>query len=106
MTKPTDLMTRAQDVPTVRPRFGEPIEREGVPVVPAARFTSGAGASSGNGPRTGAADRRTGSRRPRQQGTSQALLTRLDHTGQVSPVTGRASSTRRAATAHHGEPQL
>ncbi len=49
MAQPTDLMTRAQDVPTVRPGFGEPIEKGGVTVVPAARFTSGAGASSGNG---------------------------------------------------------
>lgn len=49
MTKATDLVTRAQDVLTVRRVFGEPIERNGVMIVPVVRFAAGGGAGSGEG---------------------------------------------------------
>ena len=72
MTKATDLVTKAQDVLTVRRVFGEPIERNGVTVVPVVRFAAGGGAGSDDGGSDGgrpgaagpAAD--TGSRRSRQ----------------------------------------
>lgn len=49
MTNATDLVKRAQDVLTVRRVFGEPIERDGVTVVPVVRFAAGAGAGSDDG---------------------------------------------------------
>jgi uncharacterized spore protein YtfJ len=49
MTKATDLVTRAQDVLTVRRVFGEPIERNGVTVLPVVRFAAGGGAGSDDG---------------------------------------------------------
>ena len=74
MMSATDLVTRAQDVLTVRRVFGEPIERNGVTVIPVVRFAAGGGAGSddggadGTGVRRGAADPAadTGSRRSRQ----------------------------------------
>jgi len=53
MTEATDLVTRTQDVLTVRRVFGEAIERNGVTVVPVVRFAAGGGAGSGDGGRNG-----------------------------------------------------
>jgi uncharacterized spore protein YtfJ len=53
MSNATDLVKRAQDVLTVRRVFGEPIERDGVTVVPVVRFAAGAGAGSDDGDQHG-----------------------------------------------------
>lgn len=44
-----EILQQAQDTLTVRRVFGEPIERDGVLVVPVARVWGGAGAGSGEG---------------------------------------------------------
>ena len=56
MTSVTDVVARAKDALTVRRVFGEPIERDGVTIVPVARFL-GAG---GTGTREGGPGGRTG----------------------------------------------
>ena len=48
--KATDVVARAQDVLTVRRVFGAPIERNGLTVIPVARFVAGGGAGIGEGP--------------------------------------------------------
>ncbi len=45
--EPTEILKQAADTLTVRRVFGEPIERDGVLVVPVARVRGGAGAGSG-----------------------------------------------------------
>jgi len=47
MTSATDIVLRAQDVLTVRRVFGEPIERDGVTVIPVARVLGGGRAGIG-----------------------------------------------------------
>lgn len=44
-----EILEHARDTFTVRRVFGEPIEREGVVVVPVARISGGGGAGSGEG---------------------------------------------------------
>ncbi len=44
------FIERARDVLTVRRVFGEPIERDGVTVIPAAKVRGGGGGGSGSGP--------------------------------------------------------
>jgi uncharacterized spore protein YtfJ len=44
------LLEEARDVLTVRRVFGEPIERDGVTVLPVARVRGGGGGGSGDGP--------------------------------------------------------
>ena len=44
------FIERARDVLTVRRVFGEPIERDGVTVIPAAKIRGGGGGGSGSGP--------------------------------------------------------
>ncbi len=44
------LMERAKDVMTVRRVYGEPIEKDGVTVIPAANVRGGGGGGSGEGP--------------------------------------------------------
>ncbi len=44
------LMERAKDVMTVRRVYGEPIEKDGVTVIPAANVRGGGGGGSGQGP--------------------------------------------------------
>ncbi len=64
MTSATDIVMRAQDVLTVRRVFGEPIERDGVTVIPVARVLGGGGAGigeDGSAPEGGAGGRGTGS---------------------------------------------
>ena len=49
----SDLMEtieRARDTMTVRRVFGEPVEKDGVTIVPAARVQGGAGGGGGEGP--------------------------------------------------------
>lgn len=46
---PKEILEQARDTLTVRRVFGEPIEREGVVVVPVARIAGGGGAGSGEG---------------------------------------------------------
>ena len=43
----TDLISRAQDSITVRKVFGEPVERDGVTFIPAARVMGGSGGGGG-----------------------------------------------------------
>ncbi|MBU6424205.1 MAG: sporulation protein [Chloroflexi bacterium] len=43
-------MERAKDVMTVRRVYGEPIEKDGVTVIPAANVRGGGGGGSGEGP--------------------------------------------------------
>ena len=50
MMKATDVVARAQDVLTVQRVFGAPIERNGLTVIPVARFAAGGGAGNGEGP--------------------------------------------------------
>ena len=45
-----DVMTTARDVMTVRRVFGEPYERDGVTVIPAAMVAGGVGGGDGGGP--------------------------------------------------------
>ena len=45
--EPTEILKQAADTLTVRRVFGEPIERDGVLVVPVARVRGGAGAGGG-----------------------------------------------------------
>jgi uncharacterized spore protein YtfJ len=47
------LLTQARDTITVRRVYGEPIERDGVLVIPAARIGGGAGGGSGEGTKEG-----------------------------------------------------
>lgn len=44
------LLEQARDAITVRRVYGEPLERDGVTVVPAARVQGGAGGGTGEGP--------------------------------------------------------
>jgi uncharacterized spore protein YtfJ len=44
------MLSQAQDTLTVRKIFGEPIERDGVLVIPAAKFMGGGGGGDGSGP--------------------------------------------------------
>ena len=46
---PKEILDQARDTFTVRRVFGEPIERDGVLVVPVARVRGGGGAGSGEG---------------------------------------------------------
>lgn len=52
----TDVVMRAQEVLTVRRVVGEPIERDGVTVIPVARVSGGAGSGGGEGPTADGAD--------------------------------------------------
>jgi uncharacterized spore protein YtfJ len=45
-----DVITQARDTMTVKRVFGEPYEKEGVTVIPAARVQGGAGGGGGEGP--------------------------------------------------------
>lgn len=45
-----ELMGQARDALTVKRVFGDPIERDGVTVIPVARVMGGSGAGSGTGP--------------------------------------------------------
>jgi uncharacterized spore protein YtfJ len=45
-----ETIERAKDAMTVRRVFGEPVEKNGVTVVPAARVQGGAGGGAGEGP--------------------------------------------------------
>jgi uncharacterized spore protein YtfJ len=45
-----DTIAQAKDALTVRRVFGEPYERDGVTVIPAARIQGGAGGGGGEGP--------------------------------------------------------
>ncbi len=45
--EPDEILQQARDTLTVRRVFGEPIERDGILVVPVARVFGGAGAGSG-----------------------------------------------------------
>ena len=49
MTEATDFAARTQDVLAVRRVFGEPIERNGVTVVPVVRLAAGGGGRGGDG---------------------------------------------------------
>ena len=46
----TDVMTQARDTLTVRRVFGEPYEKNGVAVIPAAKVQGGGGEGEGEGP--------------------------------------------------------
>ena len=46
---PNDLIQQAQDALTVKRVFGEPYERDGVTVIPAASIRGGAGGGRGEG---------------------------------------------------------
>lgn len=50
-----ELLTQARDTITVKRVFGEPIERDGVTVIPVAKVMGGGGGGSGEGPVGGAA---------------------------------------------------
>ena len=45
-----ETIERAKDTMTVRRVFGDPVEKDGVTIVPAARVQGGAGAGGGEGP--------------------------------------------------------
>ncbi len=45
-----DILAQARDTMTVRRVFGEPIERDGVTVIPVANVMGGGGGGSGEGP--------------------------------------------------------
>ena len=47
--EPNEVLQQARDTLTVRRVFGEPIERDGILVVPVARVFGGAGAGTGEG---------------------------------------------------------
>ncbi len=61
MTAFTDVLDEARDVIGVRRVYGEPFQKNGVTVIPAARVMGGAGAGTGVVPRRRARRRR---RRP------------------------------------------
>lgn len=46
---PTEVMERTQDLLTVQRVFGEPYEKDGLTVIPAASIRGGAGGGSGEG---------------------------------------------------------
>jgi len=48
--KVEELMDQARDAITVKRVFGDPIERDGVTIIPVARVTGGAGGGEGFGP--------------------------------------------------------
>ena len=53
MSTPTDVMKtveQAKDAMTVKRVFGDPFEKDGVTVIPAARVQGGAGGGGGEGP--------------------------------------------------------
>jgi uncharacterized spore protein YtfJ len=56
--EPDELMQQARDAVTVKRVFGEPYERNGVTLIPAASLRGGAGGGKGEG---GAGDSATGS---------------------------------------------
>ncbi len=45
-----DVLAQARDTMTVKRVFGDPVERNGVTVLPAAKVQGGAGGGSGEGP--------------------------------------------------------
>ena len=45
-----DVIAQARDTLTVKPVFGEPYEKDGVTIIPAARIQGGAGGGSGEDP--------------------------------------------------------
>ena len=45
-----DVITQARDTMTVKRVYGEPYEKEGMTVIPAARVQGGAGGGGGEGP--------------------------------------------------------
>ena len=51
-----EVLGRAAEAAQVRRVFGEPIEREGLTVVPAAAVRAGAGGGQGRGPKDGGSD--------------------------------------------------
>lgn len=51
-----EVLGRAAEAAQVRRVFGEPIEREGLTVVPAAVVRAGAGGGQGRGPKDGGSD--------------------------------------------------
>ena len=50
---PSELIKGARDALSVRRVFGEPVERDGVTIIPAARVQGGAGGGDGTGPEGG-----------------------------------------------------
>jgi uncharacterized spore protein YtfJ len=46
-----DVIARARDALTVKRGFGEPYEKNGVTVIPAAKLSGGAGGGAGEAPR-------------------------------------------------------
>lgn len=46
----TDVVMRAQEALTVRRVVGDPIERDGITIIPMARVSGGGGSGSGEGP--------------------------------------------------------
>jgi uncharacterized spore protein YtfJ len=48
-----ELLAQARDTMTVKRVFGEPIERDGITVIPVAKVLGGGGAGSGEGPMAG-----------------------------------------------------
>jgi uncharacterized spore protein YtfJ len=48
--KVEELMDQARDTITVKRVFGDPIERDGITIIPVARVTGGAGGGEGFGP--------------------------------------------------------
>lgn len=46
-----DVVARAQDTLSVKRVYGEPYEKDGVTVIPAARIQGGAGGGGGEGPK-------------------------------------------------------
>ena len=51
-----DVIAQARDTLTVKRVFGEPYEKDGVTIIPAARVQGGAGGGSGEDPRARARD--------------------------------------------------
>jgi len=45
-----DVVSQARDALTVKRVFGDPLEKDGVTVIPAARVSGGAGGGTGEGP--------------------------------------------------------
>jgi uncharacterized spore protein YtfJ len=59
---PTDVIAQAKDTLTVKRVFGDPYERNGITVIPAAKVRGGGGGGEGEGQRGGdAAESGTGS---------------------------------------------
>jgi len=56
-----DIVARSSDAATVRRVFGDPIEKDGVTVIPAARVRGGWGGGSGRGGREGESGETPGS---------------------------------------------